>query len=410
MVVTCQPAIGHFHAVAPLARAAAAAGHEVEVVTGRGIGHWVARAGLPVREVGPRWLADGPRTGAFDDPRRRLRLMSVATGSMVAELVDLLGSRRPDVVLHESLEWAAPLAADAAGVPYAALGQLPRLPRALLAETLAGPWNAARSRLGLPPDPGLARLHPYLYLDGYLPSMQPLAADPLQWLRGDPAAAPQVGHLVQPPYYQVPAELPGWLDQLPDRPTVYVTLGTAFHQRPDLFAAVAHGLAGADLNVVMTVGSGVDPDPLVAAGPNIWATSYIPLAAVLERADAVVQHAGYLTTVGALRHGLPMVVVPVAVDQFYHAHRLAAAGVARQLDAGTLDPAAVAGAVRAVLTEPLYRANARRLRDELRGMPPVGHGVALLERLARTGAPVPAGAVLAATLPGGARAGGEVAG
>lgn len=389
LVVTCQPAAGHFHAVAPLAAAAAAAGHEVLVAIGRGMGHWAARAGFPVREVGPAWLADGPRSGAFDDPRKRLRLLSMATGATVADLLALFGELRPDVVLHESLEWGAPLAAEAAGVPYATLGQLPRLPRPLLAEVMAGPWQAARARLGLPGDPGLARLHPYLYLDAYLPSLQPLAADPLRWFGGEPA--PDVGHLVQPPRYQVPAELPGWLDRLPDRPTVYVTMGTAFNRVTDIFAAIARGLRDDDVNVVMTVGSGVDAAGLAALGPNIWAAGYVPQDEVLARSDAVVYHAGYLTTVGALWRGLPMVAIPVAVDQPYHAHRLAAAGAAVRLDAAALRPDAVRTAVHTVLTEPLYRGNAERLRRELLAMPPLSRAVELLERLAETRRPVTAG-------------------
>ncbi len=316
--------------------------------------------------------------------------MSLATGSMVTDLVDLFREVRPDVVLHESLEWAAPLAADAAGVPYAALGQLPRLPRPVLAEVMAGPWNTARQRLGLPPDPGLARLYPYLYLDAYLPSMQPLTASPLQWFGGP--VAPDVAHLIQPPLYQVPTELPGWLARLPDRPTVYVTMGTAFNQVAHLFTAVAQALRDEDVNVVMTVGSGVDTRPLNALGPNIRAEAYIPQDVVLSRSAAVVQHAGYLTTVGALRYGLPMVVIPVAVDQPYHAHRLAAAGAAVHLDHRDLDPAAVRAATRAVLDEPLYRANAQRLQREMLAMPPAEHGITLLEQLAATGRPVVAAA------------------
>jgi UDP:flavonoid glycosyltransferase YjiC (YdhE family) len=386
LVVTCQPAVGHMHTIAPLARAALDASHEVLVVTGRGMGDWVRRAGFAVREVGPAWLADGPRPGMFDDPRRRQRLMSLATGSMVADLVTLFEELRPDVVLHESLEWAAPLAADAAGVPYAALGQLPRLPRPVLAEVMSGPWNAARRRLGLPEDTGLARLYPYLYLDAYLPSMQPLTANPLQWFGGDPE--PDVCHLVQPPLYQVHTEVPDWLDALPDRPTVYVTMGTAFNQVAPLFTAVAEGLRHEDVNVVMTLGSGVDPGPFNAIAPNVHAEPYIPQDVVLSRSSAVVQHAGYLTTVGALRHGLPMVVIPVAVDQPYHAHRLAAAGAAVRLDHRTVDAEAVRSATREVLDEPLYRANAQRLRREMLGMPPVEDGIDLLEQLARTRRPV----------------------
>jgi UDP:flavonoid glycosyltransferase YjiC (YdhE family) len=386
IVVTCQPAVGHFHAIAPLAKAAEAASHEVIVATGRGMGHWVESAGFTAREVGPDWLADGPRSGVFDDPRRRLRLMSLATGSMVSGLVDLFNQVRPDVVLHESLEWAAPLAADAADVPYAALGQLPKLPRPVLAEVMSGPWNTARARLGLPPDPKLDRLYPYLYLDAYLPSMQPLTASPLQWFGG--VAEPDVGHLIQPPLYQVGHEVPGWFEALPDRPTVYVTMGTAFNQVAHLFTAIAQGLRDEDVNVVMTVGHGVDVEPLNKIGSNVRAEAYIPQDPVLARSAVVVQHAGYLTTVGALRYGLPMVVIPVAVDQPYHAHRLAAAGAAVHLDHETLDPQKVRAAVRAILDEPLYRANAERLGGEMLAMPPVETGIALLERLAATRQPV----------------------
>jgi UDP:flavonoid glycosyltransferase YjiC (YdhE family) len=386
MVVTCQPAIGHFHAVAPLALSAAAASHEVVVVTGRGMGPWVEQSGLRVIEVGPSWLADGFRPGAFDDPRRRQRLMSLGTSAMIPGLLEVLRDWAPDVVLHESLEWAAPLAADAAGIPFAALGQLPRLPRVLLAEVLAGSWDLARSRLGLAADPTLSRLHPYLYLDAYLPSMQPLTDDPLLWFGG--RGEDDVAHLIQPPLYQAAAEkAPDWLAALPDRGTVYVTMGTAFNAVPRIFSVIVDALRDEDLNVIVTVGRGVDIAPLQVA-PNIHVTDYIAQSAVLARADVVVQHSGYLTIVGALAHALPMVLIPVAVDQPYHAHRLAAAGAAIRLDPADLDAARVRGAVREALGNPLYRMNAGRLQAEMSSMPSLESGIDLVARLAATRQPV----------------------
>lgn len=385
MLVTCQPAVGHFHAVAPLARLAHDAGHEVLVVTGLGLGCWVEQAGLAVHEVGPSWMAQGFRSGSFNEPRRRQRLMSLGIGAMIPGLLDTIRRWGPDVVLHESLEWAGPLAADAAGVPYAALGQLPRLPRPLLTQVMAGSWGIARERLGTAPDPTLSRLHPYLYLDAYLPSMQPLTDDPLLWF-GDPGAT-TVDHLVQPPLYQVGAQAaPDWLERLPDRPTVYVTMGTAFNDRPALFATVVEALRTEELNVVVTVGRGVDVAALPRAG-NVHVTDYLALSVVLPRCDVVVQHSGYLTIASSLWHGLPMVLLPVAVDQPYHAHRLVAAGAAIRLDHRTADAAAVRAAVRAALDEPLYRLNARRLGEELRRMPGLEHGLELLVELAATGCP-----------------------
>ena len=83
-----------------------------------------------------------------------------------------------------------------------------------------------------------------------------------------------------------------------------------------------------------------------------------------------------------------MVAIPVAVDQPYHAHKLAAAGAALHLDHETLEPKDVRQAVRTILSDPLYRGNAQRLRDEMLAMPPVEVGIELLERLAETKQPV----------------------
>ncbi len=45
-------------------------------------------------------------------------------------------------------------------------------------------------------------------------------------------------------------------------------------------------------------------------------------------------------------------------------------------------PAAIRAAVRAVLADPAYRANAERVRDAMAALPGMDHAVALLERLA----------------------------
>jgi hypothetical protein len=53
-----------------------------------------------------------------------------------------------------------------------------------------------------------------------------------------------------------------------------------------------------------------------------------------------------------------------------------------------LSPEAVRRAVREVLTDAAYRANAARLRDEASGLPGLEHGIALLERLAAEKTPL----------------------
>jgi UDP:flavonoid glycosyltransferase YjiC (YdhE family) len=85
---------------------------------------------------------------------------------------------------------------------------------------------------------------------------------------------------------------------------------------------------------------------------------------------------------GALAHGLPMVLLPMGADQPHNAARCAALGVGRLLDVVEARPETVHAAVTAVLAEPGYRQAAERIQAEIAALPEPAHAVRLLERLA----------------------------
>jgi UDP:flavonoid glycosyltransferase YjiC (YdhE family) len=95
----------------------------------------------------------------------------------------------------------------------------------------------------------------------------------------------------------------------------------------------------------------------------------------------VVSHGGSGSVLGALAHGLPMLLLPLGADQPLNAARCAALGAARVLDALTATPAEIRGAVSALLEDPAPRAAAERLRDEIAALPGPEHAVARLEVL-----------------------------
>ncbi len=381
--MTCQPALGHFHPMVPLARALEGAGHEVMFVTSASFAPWVERAGFKAVAAGTDWLESAVEeafpgeAAAMTDPAATEEawqlVFAQAAEALIPELVTMLWSLRPDLLVSESIESAGPLAAEAVGIPYAILGIGACHPLPVLARQMAQGWNAGRRALGLAEDPDLERLCPHLYLDAYPPSMQ--------LTRSSDVFAH--AHAIRPVPYEVAdaAEL-GRLEDLPDRPTVYVTLGTVFNRVKTPFDLVLTALRDESLNVVVTVGSNQDVAAFGAQPDHVRLRQYLPQSAVFPHVDVVVCHAGYNTTVGALAHGIPILAMPLGADNFYNAARIEACGAGIALDPRMATPARAKAAILDLVNDSAYRQNARRMQSEIAAMPSPDAAVSLLERLA----------------------------
>ena len=165
---------------------------------------------------------------------------------------------------------------------------------------------------------------------------------------------------------------------------VYFTLGTVFNlESGDLFTRVVAGLRELGVEVIVTVGDGIDPAELGPQPSHVRVEVHVDQRLLLPRCAAVVSHAGSGSVLGALAHGLPSVLLPIGADQPANAHRCAQLGTARVLDPLTVTPDEVRAAVTEVLEQPGYRRAAERLRDELARLPGPEHAVALLSELLR---------------------------
>lgn len=79
---------------------------------------------------------------------------------------------------------------------------------------------------------------------------------------------------------------------------------------------------------------------------------WVPQLSVLARADAFVTHAGPGDSSEVLFHGVPMIAVPQAADQFANADALVGLGVARRLDTEQATPQALRGALLELVGDP----------------------------------------------------------
>ena len=148
-----------------------------------------------------------------------------------------------------------------------------------------------------------------------------------------------------------------------------------------MFLTILDGLAGEEVDVVVTVGAQNDPSVLGTQPANVRVRRFVPQAELLPHCSAVVTHGGSGSMLGALAHGLPLLVVPQGADQFTNADLIAAAGAGIELRADELSASAVRDGVRSLLGSTPYRDAARAIAAEIAALPPPSDAVRALERL-----------------------------
>jgi hypothetical protein len=361
VMFVCAAGLGHVHPVIPLARAAVAAGDEVlfataaeGVATIESLGYpavavpagapdelAAAWARLPDRDVNSYVVAD-----IF------VRIQGRAALPAQRSLIESFGA---DLVV--SAELGALVAAEASGTPSAYVGITALDLDDLNLDRVVAAVDDLRVVAGLP---RLGRL-PFPDEAVYLSPVPPtLWADPAHipagwiWYRHEDAEGP------------VTSVAPRRADQ---RPRVYATLGSVAGGNQFgrlVFEPMLEALGRLDADVTFTVGAS-DISQIPEVPVNVRLARYLPQAEAMA-CDVAVVHAGSGTTVAALARGLPLVAVPMFADQMHNADRLVEAHLGRRVDPHRIGEQLTL-AVEAVLTDPSYRANARRAADSIAARP-----------------------------------------
>lgn len=343
-------------------------------------GHEVAIAGLRPRADAPDHLTrlDLPALAGMDVRRRAgvlghaPALARMAVGRAVARQVrEFLAGRRPDAVVVDGVMLTSLREAARSGIPTAALfhtlGQF-------WAQGMANPvLNAALSPARLAPLALLERVQARL-----LPTDRDL--DPAG-RGGSRIAFDWLGttERAQPAAERVPGE----------RPLVLVSLSSAWQRgQGDVYRRIIRALGSLPVRAIVTAG-GVDLDGELTAPPTIEVRGWAPHAELMPHADLVVGHGGHSTTMKALAHGIPLLILPMdpTSDQPLMGRTVAAAGLGRTLSRGS-SPGQIAAAALAILADPVIRAAAAGAGARLRAQDGAAVGAALVERIAhRSAAP-----------------------
>lgn len=342
---------GHLRPLVPFAKAFLSDNDEVVVIAPASAAEMIAAAGLD--------------HVPYPDPPEDER--SAITRHAYPHVLAAIRSRRPDAVLHDMSEFAAPLAAEAACVPAVCVGTTVSSKLGMFGPAMARELDSIRAEVGLRPDPELDMLNgaPYFTLT---PAELEDPADP------SPVQAMRFREHDEPP-----RPLPDWWNGS-EWPLVYLTFGSVAPTMdffPGLYRDALDALALMLVRVLVTVGRDRDPRELGPVAPNVHVARWVPQADVMPHAAAMICHGGSGTVRAGLAAGVPMVVVPLFADQPYHGHRVAELGAGIALSGTT----GLADAVRRLLVDRSYRRAAERIAEATRQLPTVDLAPAIVREL-----------------------------
>jgi MGT family glycosyltransferase len=150
------------------------------------------------------------------------------------------------------------------------------------------------------------------------------------------------------------------------RPVVYIALGTFWNNRPEFYRLCLEAFRDPSVQVLMSVGTSTD---IAALGPlpeHIHVRSVVDQIEALRRADVFLSHCGMNSLTESLLTGVPLLLLPQALDQFSLAEHVASLGAGLVLQAGNLTAQSLRAAAEKALNDASMRMRARQIGDSLR--------------------------------------------
>ena len=283
------------------------------------------------------------------------------------DVLDALATRPADLVVVDCLAFGAMAELREAGVPYVVLEHV-------YDAYYRGSWMRGPMGLGM----RLRRLRPQASLDAAaatlvasLPDLDPAGRRP-------PTGSEYVGPVVD------------WSPRSETEPAILVSLSTFhFPRMRECLQTVLDATAGLDARVVVTTGPVVDPDSLRPAA-NHEVLRFVPHAELMPRMSLVVGHGGHGTTMQALAHDLPLVLMPMhpLLDQPLVGRTVEEAGAGRVVRkrVGATDLRRV---IEELLGDGPHRQAAARLGAQVRALPGATTAADRIESLLRDAAAAP---------------------
>jgi UDP:flavonoid glycosyltransferase YjiC (YdhE family) len=355
---------GHLQPLLPYANALVERGHDVLVAGPQDLGSALQTAGLKHAPFGH------PGDEGLAPFWARLRLVPAEQQAAVfikeifaganaqaafPGVLDTIRAWRPQLIVRDSVEFAALVAAEVAGVPHVRVAVHQRAAEEQACSLAAGPIDSLRQAVGLTADEG-ATLRAEKIFTSFPESFEGSAG----------GEAARLVYRVGPVKAVSSGASSGWEPNTDGLPLVYITFGTVATTVPEaqqLYRTAVAAVAGLPVRALLTTGRGFGLGILERVPANVRVEAWVPQAEVFPHTSVMVCHGGSGTVLGGLAACIPQVVVPLGADQPLNAQSIAAIGAGLALNKP--DTATLRAAIDRVLRDPGFRDAARLVSREM---------------------------------------------
>ena len=163
---------------------------------------------------------------------------------------------------------------------------------------------------------------------------------------------------------------------------IYITMGTT--GIGDFFHRVHKLIKESELTAIITTGAQVGEMETIDG--KIYVEPFIDGDLVMEECDLVICHGGNGSVNLAILHGKPIIGIPTIPDQAYNMRRVEALGVGKSVTWKEFynNPKILLDTINAVLTNPCFAENARRMQTILKNYQPAKTAADIIERYMET--------------------------
>lgn len=163
-----------------------------------------------------------------------------------------------------------------------------------------------------------------------------------------------------------------------NNPKIYVSLGTVVEDiRQDFFKRIVNIFREKPVTVIASA----EPSLLNEWPNNFIVQKKLPQIELLQKVDVVISHGGFNTINESLINELPILVIPIAYDQFYNASLIEKSGCGIRLRYKRMKDSEIENAIYELLNNTIYKKAAKYIKQTFMNAGGNHKAVELLENL-----------------------------